>query len=280
MTIIAQFDTDPTLINISNRHHAWHTTGGAHGFPSRQYPMGSVGSGHEFFQFHRDLMNEFFTWNNIHHAVGSTEIAAWHSIPAELKVPETGWPSPWPGLDLAAAETRINSNSPPFVNDDALGIFAEGTIHNWIHGAVAAAPAFHLSPEEQDIISHFHSVKSTWFYKIHGLVDLWWSRFLHPKNVVKDTIDTPPKAIIIDVTKPHIIDVPSKHIFDIPPKLISEAPDPFKPTIDPAVIESLTHRIAQLEGRAKVKKSPFIKPFMRPEVGHEIMNVDPKKTPE
>jgi hypothetical protein len=243
------------------------------------------GSGREFFQFHRDLMNEFFVWNNVHHAAPSADIAAWHTIPAELKVPETGWPLPWPGLDLAAAETRINSNSPPFVNDDALGIFVEGTIHNWIHGAVAAAPAFHLAAAEQEVISGFHSVKSTWFYKIHGLVDLLWSRYLHPKNIIKDVIDTTPKAFFKETldTKHHIkevIDVVPKHVFEVPPKMISEVPDPFKPTIDPAIIESLTQRVALLEGRVKVKKSPFIKPFMRPEVGRAILNVDPKMMQE
>ena len=38
MAIITQFDTDPVLIVIKDKHHAWHTfPGGAHGYPSRQF---------------------------------------------------------------------------------------------------------------------------------------------------------------------------------------------------------------------------------------------------
>jgi hypothetical protein len=235
--------------------------------------MGTPGSGQEFFQFHRNLMNEFFAWNNVHHAVADSLLTAWHSIPAELKVTETGWPNPWPGLDLAAAETRVDSDSPPFVNDDALGIFVEGTIHNWIHGAVAAAPAFGLSPEEAGIISGFHSVKSTWFYRIHGLMDFYWSRFLHPKNRIKDIVDAPPKFWLAE--SKHIRDIteiPKRLVFEIPPKLIAEIPDPVGPQIDPAFLTELHNRVLALESRVKEKKSPFIKPFMRPEAGMEITN--------
>jgi hypothetical protein len=95
MAIIAQFDTDPTLIVIKDKHHAWHTfPGGAHGFPSRQFQMGTPGSGREFFQFHHDVVNEFFAWNNVHHAASAGDLAAWFTVPVELKVPETGWPNP------------------------------------------------------------------------------------------------------------------------------------------------------------------------------------------
>lgn len=115
--IVTQFDTDPVLISIRDKHHAWHTPGGAHGFPGRAVPMGSPGSGHEFFQFHKDLMDEFFAWNNVHHAASSSDIAAWTAIPVELKVAETGWPNPGFGPNLANAEARINSNTPPFASD-------------------------------------------------------------------------------------------------------------------------------------------------------------------
>jgi hypothetical protein len=293
MAIIAQYDTDPVLVNIKNRHHAWHTfPGGAHGFPSRAHNIGTVGSGREFFQFHRDLMNEFFAWNNVHQAATPAQLAAWHSVPPEMKIPVTGWPVPWPGLDLAAAEQRINTNSPAFINDDAFGIHVETTIHNWIHGAVAATPAFNLPPAEQDIIKELHSVQSTWFYKIHGLVDHWWTRFLHPKNVFKEIIDTNPKLVFketVDAHPPHkhIIDVPLKPVIDVPPKGFKEqvegpgknfgdVPDPFKPGIDPAVVQELVERVKQLEARVPVKISPFIRPFQRPVVGENIVKKENK----
>jgi hypothetical protein len=281
--IINQFQTDPALISISDRHHAWHTAGGAHGFPSRQFAQGTPGSGREFFQFHRDLMNEFFAWNNVHQVAPANSIAAWSNIPPELKVPETGWPNPWPGLDLAASEARIKTNTPAFINDDALGIFVETMIHNWIHGAVAAAPAFGLPAAEQSIISGFHSIQSTWFYKIHGLVDLWWSRFLHPKSVVKDVVDTGVKAHfkeVIDV-KTHfkeILDVPKPHkefkekdlIEGDVGKRFADAPDPMGPLVDPEIIANLSARVKQLEARLTIKKSPFIQPFQRPNVGESV----------
>src|SRR5437899_11869750 len=89
--IITQFNSDATLISIAERHHAWHTfPGGMHGFPSRVHDQGTPGSGTEFLTFHRNLMNEFFTWNNVHHAATATQIAAWTSIPAILKT-DAGW---------------------------------------------------------------------------------------------------------------------------------------------------------------------------------------------
>src|SRR5439155_11124022 len=95
MAIITQFDTDPVLITISDKHHAWHSfPNGAHGFPSRQHDIGTAGSGTEFLQFHRDLMNQFFAWNNVNHGASASDLAPWTGVPSELKLPETGWPNP------------------------------------------------------------------------------------------------------------------------------------------------------------------------------------------
>jgi hypothetical protein len=299
MAIITQFSSDPTLITLSDKHHAWHTAGGAHGFPSRQFPMGSPGSGHEFLQFHKDVINQFFAWNNIHHGASLPDIFAWGAIPIELKLPETGWPNPGFNGNLADAEARINSNVPPFASDDALGIHIETTIHNWIHGAVAASSILNLSAAEKDIIAHFHSVQSTFFYKIHGLVQYWWDRWLHPKSHIKELIDTNTKLVFKDVqdVKHHIkeiIDVPSKHfvkdVSDTGPKLIKDKdkdivenkvavdiPDPLRPQGDPANIKVLFEQLAKLQQQAGVKRSPFIKPLMRPMVGEAVTKKGRKK---
>ena len=292
MAIITQFDTDPVLIAIKNKHHAWHTfPGGAHGFPSRQFAMGTPGSGHEFLQFHSDLMNQFFAWNNVNNAASAADLAAWTAIPLELKLPETGWPNPGFNGNLADAEGRINSNLPPFATDDELGIHIETTIHNWIHGAVAASSILNLPAAEKDIIANLHSVQSTYFYKIHGLVQYWWNRWLHPKSHIKEMVDT--KFVIKDIhdTKPHIkdiIDVKSvvKDIHDtggikrikekdkekdlVESKAVVEFVDPFQNQGDPALIKNMVEQLAKLQTQAGVKRSPFIKPFMRPMVGEQI----------
>ena len=274
MAIISQFDTDTLLINIKEKHHAWHTAGGAHGHPGRTFAMGSAGSGHEFLQFHKDLMNDFFNWNNLHNAASAADIAAWTGIPAELKLSETGWPNPGFGTDLAVAEARINSNSPPFATDDALGIHIETTIHNWIHGAVAASSILALPAAEKTIIAGFHSVQSTFFYKIHGLVQYWWDRWLHPKTHIKEIIDHKVHIKdILDVHKPIIIDtglgkLQVRDIID-PRKMARDTIDPFRRIEDP-MIKTVLDRIAELEVKANTKRSPFIKPFMRPMVGETI----------
>lgn len=302
MAIINQFDTDPVLIVIKDRHHAWHSfPGGAHGYPSRQFQIGTPGSGHEFLQFHSDLMNQFFAWNAVNHGASASDLAAWTAVPAELKLPETGWPSPF-GVNLADAEARINANLPPFASDDELGIHIETTIHGWIHGAVAASSIFALSAVEKDIIAHFHSVQSTYFYKIHGLVQFWWNRWLHPKSHIKEILDAKTKHAIKDIidSKSHIkeiIDIKPviKEIVDSEPvkqikdkdKDIVEAPksaadvvDPSRPGGDPALIASLINQVAELQKQAGVKKSPFIQPFMRPMVGEGIVNKNQDKKEE
>jgi len=304
--IIHLFRTDQTLVNLSKRYRAWYTTGGAHGFPSRRFAAGTPGSGREFFEFHRAIMNEFFAWNNVHRAVPANEIAAWTSIPPELKVPETGWPNPWPGLELVVSSVRIEANTPPFLNDDDLGIFVESTVFNWIHGATAGAPAFQLDLAEQKTISGLQSIESTWFYKIHGLADLWWVRFLYPKSQLKEINDisvTPFKEI---VDHPRAVKTEFKEIVDHPPpktefKEISDSPRPPKPNLkeisdqpktqlkeisdvsgtgpygDPEALINIFERVKQLEGRLKIKKSPFIRPFQRPNVGASIMKAKDKK---
>jgi hypothetical protein len=277
---------------MMDKHHAWHTPGGAHGFPSRQFEMGTPGSGHEFFQFHKDLINQFFSWNNINHGASAADIAAWTAVPSELKLPETGWPNPGFNGNLADAEARINSNVPPFADDDALGIHIENTIHNWIHGAVAASSILGLPPTEQGIIAGFHSVQSTYFYKIHGLVQYWWDRWLHPKSHIKELVDGTGKHVIKDVVdaKHHFKEIIDAHpktsikdLNDTGPKPIKDKdkdlvetkvsvdiPDPFRTQGDPATIKNMIEQVAKLQRQAGVKRSPFIKPFMRPMVGDAV----------
>src|SRR5262245_46531618 len=82
-------------------------------------------------------------------------------------------------------QARINSNVPPFANGDELGIHIETTIHDWIHGAVAASSIL------QD--SRTRAV----------LVD----RRLHPKSHLKEIIDS--KSVIKKIidSKSHLKEI-------------------------------------------------------------------------
>jgi hypothetical protein len=96
-------------------------------------------------------------------APAQAAVAGWTSIPAPIKNGAvTGW-----GSVQVAQEARLTTLSPPFSSADDLGTYIEGGIHGWIHGAAAAAFG-------EPTVGTFHSPLSTYFYGIHGLVDLWW----------------------------------------------------------------------------------------------------------
>src|SRR5262245_23160534 len=167
--------------NLLDLHHNWHQPG-AHpgGGPGRVIPAGAPGSGLEFLTFHRNFVAQFHAWYDTQPSADQAAVAAWTAIPAALKNPAvTFWNS-----NLAGQEARIVSNAPPFATADELGMFIENGIHNWIHGATAAA---FNEPE----VGTFHSPRSTYFYQIHGLVDVWWQRWVRAqKSRIKDILDT------------------------------------------------------------------------------------------
>src|SRR5262245_40825966 len=167
--------------NLLDLHHTWHQPG-AHpgGGPGRVIPAGAPGSGLEFLAFHRNFVAQFHAWYDAQPSADQAAVAAWTAIPAALKNPAvTFWNS-----NLAGQEARIVSNAPPFATADELGIFIENGIHNWIHGASAAA----FNEAE---VGTFDAPRSTYFYQIHGLVDLWWQRWVRAqKSRLKDIVDT------------------------------------------------------------------------------------------
>jgi hypothetical protein len=126
-------------------------------------PQGQPGSGLEFLQFHRDFINKVLQWYFQQLFADPNAVAPWHSIPNELKEARLGWNNRW-----VADEHRIVSFDPPFASADDFGIFIETGIHNsFLHAATAD---FFNEPT----VSTLHSPESTFFYKIHGLVDFWW----------------------------------------------------------------------------------------------------------
>ena len=248
--------------NLLDMHHAWHTPGAHGGFPSRAIPAGMPGSGLEFLTFHRDYVAQFHAWYDSQPFADPVAVAAWTSVPPQVKQGALGW-----NANLAGQEQRIASDSPPFASADALGMYIENGIHNWIHGAVASAFS-------EPLVGGFHSPGSTLFYKIHGLVEHWWKawtrRHVRPKFQIKDLIDaksSPDKLLIKE--KELIKDrIPDNKIPDKFDKELVEVPQlPGEEiVVNPAIgIGELSQRLDAIE--ALVTSRPFIRAAERPLVG-------------
>jgi hypothetical protein len=264
--------------NLLDLHHAWHQPG-AHGMGGRAIPPGQPGSGLEFLTFHRDFMAQFHSWYDSQPFADPAAVAGWTAIPPELKDPmQTGWN---PNLD--AQEQRIQSNMPPFTSADDLGMFIENGIHNWIHGAAANVYG-------EPVLASFHSPRSTYFYKIHGLVDYWWSHWQRPKSLFKDILDS--KGIIKEhkelvkerkelikerkeLIKDHVPDKnqlkelkekdKDKDIVENPDFPIQPVdPAPFAMDPSAAAIDALARRLDTLEA---IAGRSFIRREERPDVG-------------
>ncbi|WP_242281182.1 hypothetical protein [Bacillus cereus group sp. BfR-BA-01347] len=150
--------------NLDHEHHAWHEPSAHPNFPTRRILPPNPGAGLEFLQFHRDFIGKFHQWYDSQPFADQNAVAPWTSIPPELKVANAGWNSQW--ID---AERRILTNNPPFASADELGLFIELGIHNrFLHRASSII-------YNEPIVGTFHSPESTLFYKIHGLVDFWWT---------------------------------------------------------------------------------------------------------
>jgi hypothetical protein len=155
-------------------HHAWHNGG-----------RSPTNRGTDFLVFHRNFLGKMAAE---YRALGGnpSQIDPWLRVPNVLRTDAHGWNTTrtfcvardssgsctenWMGT-LAQASARIESNSPAFSTENAFGEFVEGTIHNWIHGATA------LEFDEPEVDPIHTSPSSTYFFRIHGMVDYWWSRF-------------------------------------------------------------------------------------------------------
>jgi hypothetical protein len=266
----------PTIPNfpddLTDQHHHWHDPSAHPGAgPGRVHAMGSAGGGVEFLTFHRNFMAQVLAWYNATTFVevpfdNATQkadmVKAWSAVPPELQV-DPAWPV-W-----ADDAQRLDTGTPDFGSADELGTFIETGIHNnFIHGATAAA-------FNEPTVQTLHSPQSTYFYKIHGLVDLWWSSWQRRhKRWVKELI----KEASADVKrfteevfeqKRRVPDVKDR-IADV--KMISfDVPDDWREqVVDPVELASVRLRLQRLEQSAFPRKA-FIKPMERPPVAEKIM---------
>src|SRR5882724_3171104 len=269
--------------NLLDMHHNWHAPGVHPGPGARVHPFGTVGAGLEFLQFHRDFMVQVMAWYNVQPfgaapfnvapfqnlASAQAAVAGWPAIPAPIK---NGGVTGWGGVQIAQ-EARLTTLTPPFASVDDLGSYIEGGIHGWIHGATAAAYG-------EPVVGTFHSPLSTYFYGIHGLVDLWWRNWqATQKSHLKDLIDN--KAVIKEHIKEHkeifkeAIKDSKEFLRDKHPleKVIKDKDkDIFEGGFpggggDPPFLQGgeLERRLADLE--ARVTQQAFIQPSERPMVG-------------
>jgi hypothetical protein len=153
--------------SLSDEHHAWHVPGSHPQYPTRRVPQGRPGSGDEFLSFHRYFDGKFQLWYDLppsgwRPGAELDAVHPWDGVPGHLKSPQLGW-----SRTLADAENRIVNRRASFRSADELGIFIEGGIHGWLH---SASSQYYNEP----ILATFHSVQSTYFYKLHGLIDKWW----------------------------------------------------------------------------------------------------------
>jgi hypothetical protein len=136
-------------------HHAWH---GAHS-PAQN---SDVDRGVDFLAFHNAYIKMGRAWFATQPGVTPEMTASWTSVPPELKTTALGWNS-----SLAETEQRIATNNPPFAGEDDLGNYINSGIHGWLHFASSTAYS-------EPVLANFSSPQSTYFYKIHGLIDHWW----------------------------------------------------------------------------------------------------------
>lgn len=142
---------------LLDRHRHWH----------HNHTVSSAGAGVDFLRFHREFAAESLTWYRAQPGANLNAVAdTWREVPWELKQSAYGWTA-----SLAAAEQRILSNSPAFASEDELGRYIEVNLHNWIHNAAG------IHYNESALRFADTSPTSTYFYKIHGLVDYWWSLY-------------------------------------------------------------------------------------------------------
>ena len=172
-----------------DEHHKWHDPFAHPGTPGgrQPFPAGTPGAGLDFLEFHRDFVRRFHLWYDNQPFADQTAVEPWAAMPAALKDPGVGWNN-----SLAAQEQRINNEPGSFATADQLGTFIETGIHNWIHGATATA-------FDEPSVRDLHSPLSTYFYKIHGLVDNWWRQWEGRDHPVATplTVGAPPAAFSI-----------------------------------------------------------------------------------
>jgi hypothetical protein len=239
--------------DLLHQHHKWHMPADHPELPPmRLHPAGSAGSGIEFLTFHREFMGQVMAWYNTttftmdpfdKPTQKASLVAPWTAVPAEItKLDEWKfWKNDAARLDSAITPGPTRPSD--FDSSDNLGIFIEIGIHNrFLHGAAADAYGEELVRAPQT------SPLSTLFYKIHGLVQHWWSIWGR-RYALRGS-----PSLTFDPNRPLERRTPefrtSSPVFDPKRPVPTLSVQMSAPSFDPQEIESLNARVRRLEERA------------------------------
>lgn len=133
-------------------HVNWHTK--KHEQGGRKIPQGQIGSGEEFLNWHKGFISRYRRWCKQN---SKPVIEPWSKIPSELKPV----PSNINRLNLQAFDTL-----------DDFGIFLESGVHILLHDRAAGV-------YNEPILRSFESPRSSYFWKLHGLIDQWRKNWIN-----------------------------------------------------------------------------------------------------
>src|SRR5579863_9438859 len=167
----------PLPDNLMNEHMNWHMYPGHPEMGGRRinpWPQGATsptpGSGLEFLTFHQNFLAQFHAWYDNQPFADPAAVAPWSQVPDALKQvpsppldPQFVWSQNW-----ANQEIRIEKNPLSFQTADALGMYIEWGLHAFLHNASA------IAFNEPILADPTTAPSSTYFYEIHGLIEIWW----------------------------------------------------------------------------------------------------------
>lgn len=169
---VEQFATWNPGATLDQQHVDWHTRPCS---VTGQPLTGQVGvgrrcsrPGEDFLLWHRNYLERLR--DEYERQRLTSNIAPWYRLPPEMKDSRNGWTAA-----LQTAETNIrnlvNGSGQRFASLDEFGTYLENFYHNSLHAIAQRAYG-------ESVVGGFMSPRSTYFFKIHGLVEHHLQRFL------------------------------------------------------------------------------------------------------
>lgn len=137
--------------------------------------------GVDFLVFHRNYLNRLRD-NYLSQGLPAADIQTWYALPPEMKNSANGWT-----FSLSLVEDNlmrmVDANGQPFTSLDAFALYLERNFHNQLHNIAMRAYGSSCPPNPDTatndcIVQGLMSPKSTYFFKIHGLVEWLFDRFM------------------------------------------------------------------------------------------------------